>query len=46
MNEHFCIYALYALKVKFNISKDVLPGAILCRFVALPGSVDDQLEEV
>ena len=31
---------------KFSLIKDVLPGAILCRFVALPGSVDDQLEEV
>ena len=28
------------------LSTDVLPGAILCRFVALPGSVDDELEEV
>ena len=30
----------------FSSFKDVLPGAILCRFVALLGSVDDQLEEV
>ena len=45
-NEWTFLYALYALKVKFNISKDVLPGAILCRFVALLGSVDDQVEEV
>ena len=29
-----------------GLSTDVLPGAILCRFVALLGSVDDQLEEV